>query len=679
MKTALFPCSLSVVAAGWALIGCADDAPKPPEASPPGASTDVTSALVSGTSDGNTHLHRPASPGTNNIDTLNGCKLPAHLTAYGGARASAVQVVPVFWGSSVNSTTTSTIQNSLTELEISDLNAWLVKQYAMPQMNVQAPITITPHNTATSLSQNDVQAELTYQITHGGLPGAGTGYHYVLHFPSTVTVAGQCVSWCAFNSRYSYIVGTPPFRVIKTVYYSVMPDFATTNCGAPPNPFVPNCLFSETNWYNAFTRTETHEIIEALTDEMGGGWQDRSQPSSCGTQIGDLCNGMSDTVGSTTIQKMWSNAANNCVTHGPGASNDVDGDGYGDFALVSGNGWNTVPVGFYSSSTGVFNPTNAWEDNFPGWTTQGRTVMGDFNGDGLADLAVTGGSGWGSLPVAFSTGSGGSFNITNIGIDSFAGWASTSGVLQPVAGDFDGDGLSDIAIAGGTAWNSIPVAFSNGDGSFTVANITDSNSTTFEALIHNSDQTTLQLLSGDFNGDGRTDLALVGGTANGSPWTTIPVAFATATRGAFTVVQKTVADFPIYATQHAYAVTGDFDGDSRADIALTGGANWNTVPFAYSNGDGTFAVTNMAYGSFSDTAKAQHVHVVAGDYNGDGISDILLVGASGWSTVTVLSPLGRGGSNQIATMPDSWLASVASQWPLIRAIGTSDAYSPFGP
>ncbi len=139
-------------------------------------------------------------------------------------------------------------------------------------------------------------------------------------------------------------------------------------------------------------------------------------------------------------------------------------------------------------------------------------------------------------------------------------------------------------MVGGTGWTSIPVAYSNGDGTFTVINITNSTNTTFESLIHNS-TIRPQLLSGDFNGDGRTDLAMVGGTSsNGTPWTKIPIAFSTATRGTFNLVQQTVANIPAWSTQHAYAVAGDFNGDSLTDIALTGPAGWSTVPIAYSQG-----------------------------------------------------------------------------------------------
>jgi hypothetical protein len=107
---------------------------------------------------------------------------------------------------------------------------------------------------------------------------------------------------------------------------------------------------------------------------------------------------------------------------------------------------------------------------FGSWaSTVGVTaIAGDFDGDGKSDIALTGGAGWNTLPVAFSNGNG-SFRVTNITISSFATWATTAGAI-PVSGDFDGDGASDIALVGGRRWNSIPVAFSNHDGTFNVTN-----------------------------------------------------------------------------------------------------------------------------------------------------------------------------------------------------------------
>lgn len=62
-------------------------------------------------------------------------------------------------------------------------------------------------------------------------------------------------------------------------------------------------------------------------------------------------------------------------------------------------------------------------------TTPGaKVVTGDFNKDGRTDIALTGPSAWGSLPVAFSNGDG-SFTVTNAPINSFATWAATPSVV----------------------------------------------------------------------------------------------------------------------------------------------------------------------------------------------------------------------------------------------------------
>ena len=110
----------------------------------------------------------------------------------------------------------------------------------------------------------------------------------------------------------------------------------------------------------------------------------------------------------------------------------------------------------------------------------------------------------------------------------------------------------------------------------------------------------LTIVNGDINGDGRADIALTGGTN----WTTMPVAYS-AGDGSFTVSNQPVGDFAVFAQQGGRALVGDFDGDGRNDVALIGGSipttgkRWNTIPIAFSNGDGTFRVTNKNVGDFA--------------------------------------------------------------------------------
>ena len=100
-----------------------------------------------------------------------------------------------------------------------------------------------------------------------------------------------------------------------------------------------------------------------------------------------------------------------------------------------------------------------------------RVVTGDFNGNGLTDIALVRQTpGWGSIPVAFANGDG-TWNITNGAVGDFiTSWANQPGV-RVVAGDFNGNGLTDMALVRQTpGWKTIPVAFANGDGTWNITN-----------------------------------------------------------------------------------------------------------------------------------------------------------------------------------------------------------------
>jgi hypothetical protein len=303
-----------------------------------------------------------------------------------------------------------------------------------------------------------------------------------------------------------------------------------------------------------------------------------------------------------------------------------------DIALTGVAGWNTIPVA-ESLGNGNFNIFNSFVGAFGAWSsTPGVTKLkGDYNGDGWTDIALTGGPGWNTLPVAFSNGAAG-FNVTNFGILNFADWAQAPGVAR-LTGDFDGDGRTDLALTGGPGWNTLPVAFSNGNGTFNVTNWGIVN-----FAIWAQDPSAIKL-TGDFNGDGRTDIALTGPAG----WTTVPVAFSNG-NGTFSVTNFGVGAFAGWASAPTGAtkLVGDFNGDGRADIALTGPAGWATVPVAFSNGNGTFNITNFGVGAFAGWASTPGAAKLAGDYNGDGRMDIALSGPAGWATLPVAFSNGNG-------------------------------------
>lgn len=338
-------------------------------------------------------------------------------------------------------------------------------------------------------------------------------------------------------------------------------------------------------------------------------------------------------------------------THG-----DINGDRRSDIALTGGinnnTPWVTVPVAF-SNGDGTFRVTNQSVTDFPSWATLpgAKPVAGDFNGDGTSDVALTGGltgtTPWHTIPVAFSNRDG-TFVVTNQTVIDFPTWATLRGAT-PVSGDFNGDGKDDVALTGGfsdngQAWVTLPVAFSNGDGTFRVTN---------QSLAEFPGWATLpgaKPIAGDFNGDGKSDVALTGGLTGSTPWYTLPVAFSNGD-GTFRVTNQSITEFGTWATQTgATPVGGDFNGDGRYDVALTGGlsgsAPWYTLPVAFSNGDGTFRVTNQPITEFGTWATQQNVKAVGGDFNGDGRADVALTGgfSSGapWYTLPVAFSRGDG-------------------------------------
>lgn len=84
------------------------------------------------------------------------------------------------------------------------------------------------------------------------------------------------------------------------------------------------------------------------------------------------------------------------------------------------------------------------------------------------DIALTGAAGWNTIPVAFSNGDG-NWTVTNQNAGPFGTWAAAAGA-KVIAGDFNGNGRTDIALTGVPGLNTLPVAFSNGDGTWTVTN-----------------------------------------------------------------------------------------------------------------------------------------------------------------------------------------------------------------
>jgi len=253
-----------------------------------------------------------------------------------------------------------------------------------------------------------------------------------------------------------------------------------------------------------------------------------------------------------------------------------------------------------------------------------QLLAGDFNGDGKSDVALIGGPGWATIPVASSDGTGG-YSVTNCAVEHMNHWLS-SGSARAMVGDFNGDGKDDIALVGGNGWATVPVAFAESGGCFRVTNTRVNN---FPGW---SETPNVQSVAGDFDGDGRDDIAAIGH----SGWATLPTSFSNGD-GSFRVTNSRLGGhFNAWsASSGARVLAGDFNGDGKSDVALIGGPGWGSIPVATSVGDGSYTITNCGVASMNQWLTGGGAQTVVGDFDGDGKDDIALVGGNGWATVPV--------------------------------------------
>jgi len=275
---------------------------------------------------------------------------------------------------------------------------------------------------------------------------------------------------------------------------------------------------------------------------------------------------------------------------------DFNGDGISDIASFYAS------TGIWKVATGL--PNGQGFNNEVQWSSgQGIgslcLLVGDFNGDGLADIANYQGSGrwW----IATSNGSGFNGEVQWTFAPPSIPTAG-NGATSWFVGDFNGDGISDIAsfYASTGIWK-VAIGLPNGQG--------------FNNEVQWSSGQgigSLCLLVGDFDGDGLADIANYQGS--GRWW------IATSNGSGFNgEVQRTFIppQQPTAGNGATSWFAGDFDGDGYCDIASFYASTgiWK-VATGLPHGQGF--KNEIQWSSGQGIGSLCHL---IGDFNGDGLAD----------------------------------------------------------
>ncbi len=508
--------------------------------------------------------------------------------------------------------------------------------------------------TASARAQSATSTTLT--VTSGGGPATSVASGTVLTLTATVkagaspVTVGQ-VKFCDASAAYCtdvHVLGTAQLTSAGTAVFRLRPGIGSHSYKAVFGRTHSNA--GSTSSATSFTVSGEHQTTTSiaqsgnpgaygLTATVSGVINIPGVPAPTGSvSFVDTTNNNSVlgtvAVGAGTVGLSFSNSlAPVTVPAGMGiATADFNGDGIPDLAVGAANVDSTAVSILLGNGDGTF--SDAAVNPVVGFYPY-SVLVGDFNCDGIADLAV-GNVDDNTVNILLGRGDGTFAAEPNLSLSDSPQSLATA--------DFNGDGLPDLAVVLRTG---VLIFDGNGDGTF--HQIAD--------VLGTVGPLTEGIAIADVNGDGLADIVVAndagsssvtvflgkvdgtfnGGTSFGSGNTAVSVAIADFNRdGILDLAVTSYSDFSVsilmgdgdgsFQTPVSYRIplvnlqsvtVADFNGDGMADLAVGSGYP-NSISVLLGNGDGTFGPPTSSY----VTPFYPSGNLAVADFNGDGLPDI---------------------------------------------------------
>jgi hypothetical protein len=331
---------------------------------------------------------------------------------------------------------------------------------------------------------------------------------------------------------------------------------------------------------------------------------------------------------------------------------DYNGDAKSDVLSLYDYDNSAALWAFQSGTGNSLAPELVWAGN-PGDCDAARckVVSGDFDADGNGDVALFYDYGGGMTRVWVLNSNGTTMTPSLV-------WSSGTGNCDAtkckiVSGDYNGDGKTDIAILYdyGHSTSRVWVLTSNGS--------TMTSSLAWSSGAGNCDAAKCKIVSGDYDGDGKSDIAVLYDYGTGMTRAWILKSSGTT----FSASLAWASGIGNCDLNKSKVVSGDYDGDGKSDVALLYDYNGGMTRVWVLTSNGTTMALSLAWVSGAGNCDAARCKVVSGDYDADGKSDIAILYDYGNSTSRIWELISAGST--FMTPKLSWYSGPGN-WDWIR-------------